>query len=674
MRKLNKKAKLMFNLFGILVLGTAGMMGYGIYRVTQSGTQVYPVSADSVILDEGSRIIPISGEGYVRKNWNGSFLLTEGNQTYDLGDCSIAMEKSSGILKIFADGWQIHESGQITAIDEYLAVTDLDTSSFFKLGDQSFMVTGDEITDSTGHVSTEDYLYVLRDKNGNSRFVNEAVNVRTAEPAVVSSGTMKLDLSELLLAYGENQIDLTKVIGNVGIALAEAEAETQPDVIELTIRGGRGGRGGTGGIGGAGGTGGIGGDGGLGGAGGIGGSGGAGGTGGDGGSGGDGGAGGAGGIGGSGIAGGIGGTDVNGRQTMYIRNVRSYPAALEVSYRVEDPLMYYGVVRLKSEQVTYDSKTVEGTEETYDLDPSDTEITLRDLEEDSKYKLTLYYLDETGNRVVMDVAYGFTSNHSIDLTVDKISKDYITFRADFDEDLGLTYQSAELYYEQGGAVQDKDVEINGNRLKDGILTGTITFGDNANVGGDYLTLRVTFKQGKTPLTAERSFMMPGSSGDEADEDEWEEEERDEDEKPAKPEKPGTGSGSGSGSGTGSRPGKPDADEEADVPSEKPDTDTEDGGNKPSEKPEKPDTDEDSDAETGGGSGDRPDADGGEGEKPEKPDSGAGTDAPSEKPEKPESDGGQSSEPSGKPDKPQKPDTGAEKNEKPEKPDSDSGEA
>ena len=627
MRKLNKKAKLMFNLFGILVLGTAGMMGYGIYRVMQSGTQVYPVAADSVIFDEGSRMIPVSEEGYIRKNWNGSFLLKEGNQTYDLGDCSVAMEKSSGILKIFADGWQIHESGQITSIDEYLAVTDLDTSSFFKLGDQSFMVTGNEITDSTGHVSTEDYLYVLRDKNGNSRFVNEAVNVRTAEPAVVSSGTMKLDLSELLLAYGEKQIDLTKVIGNVGIALAEAEAQMQPDVIELTIRGGRGGRGGAGGIGGTGGV---------------------------------------GGIGGSGIAGGIGGTDVNGRQSMYIRSVRSYPAALEVFYRVEDPLMHYGVVRLKSEQVTYDSKIVEGTEETYDLDPSDTEVILRDLEEDSKYKLTLYYLDETRNRVVMDVAYGFTSNNSIDLRVDKISRDYIEFTATFDEELGLSYQSVELRYEEGGTVQDKDVEISGNLLKEGILTGTITFGDDEDVSGEYLTLRVTFKQGKTPLIAERSFMMPGSS--DADEDERE---NIRPAKPAvKPEKPdagtgsGSGSGTGTGSGTGSRPEKPDAGEGVDRPSEKPDADADPNGDADGGTVEKPDAG--TDGETGG--------------KPEKPetDTDSGKDEPSEKPsekpEKPESDAGQNSEPSEKPDKPEKPDTGADKNDKPEKPDSDSGEA
>lgn len=352
---------------------------------------------------------------------------------------------------------------------------------------------------------------------------------------------------------------------------------------------------------------------------------------------------------------------MNGRQSMYIRSVRSYPAALEVSYRVEDPLMHYGVVRLKSEQVTYDSKSVEGTEETYDLDPSDTEVILRDLEEDSKYKLTLYYLDETGNRVVMDVAYGFTSNNSIDLRVDKISRDYIEFTATFDEDLGLSYQSVELLYEQGELVQDKDVEISGNLLKEGILSGTITFGDDANVEGDYLTLRVTFKQGKTPLIAERSFMMPGSSGAKTDEDERENAKIEE--KPAvKPEKPeaGSGSSSGTGSGTGNRPEKPDAGEDVDKPSEKPDTDGDSNGEADGGTVEEPDAE--TDGETGG--------------KPEKPDTDteSGKDEPSEKPEKPESDAGQDSEPSEKPEKPEKPDTGADKNEKPEKPDSDLGEA
>lgn len=530
MRKLNKKAKLMFPMFGVLVLASAGMMGMGVYQVKGKGAQIYPVSADSVIFDEGSRVIPISQESYVRKNWDGSFLLTEGNQTYNLGECSVVMEKTSGLLKVFAEGYQIWENGSITDIHDYLAVSDLDSNSFFKVGDQAFLVTGSQIADSSGHVKTEDYLYILRDKNGNARLVNETVNVKTAEPAVVSSGSLQLDLADMYLNYGKNQIDLAQVIGNVGSAIAEAEAETQPDVIELTIRGGRGGRGGsggtggtggTGGIGGAGGTGGLGGTGGVGGAGGTGGTGGSGGdggTGGDGGDGGTGGAGGAGGTGGAGIAGGGGGAgDVTGRQTMYIKNVKSYPAALEISYKVEDPLMFYGVVRLKAEQVTYDSKPIEGTEQIIDLDPSDDEYILRNLQLDSKYRLTLFYLDEEGKRVVMDVAYGITGRSDIDLFIDKITKSYVTFRATFDEEQGLGYQSAELYYTDGQKVETEEPAMDFNSLKKGVLSGTFLFEDEG-LEGLPLVLRLTMRQGNTPLVTERTFVMPGSSGTAIDEE------------------------------------------------------------------------------------------------------------------------------------------------------------
>lgn len=209
---------------------------------------------------------------------------------------------------------------------------------------------------------------------------------------------------------------------------------------------------------------------------------------------------------------------MTGRQTMYIRNVKSYPASMEVSYKVEDPLMYYGVVRLKAEEVTYDSRVLEDTEITYDLDPSDTEITIGDLSEDTKYKLTLYYLDEDGSRVIMDVAYGVTSSGAINLTVDKISKNYITFRADFDKDLELSVPSVEILYENGDPVEDRTVDIQANQLKNGIVTGKILFEDREAVSGMYLTLRLTLKQGKTPLVTERSFKMPNSSGTSLDKD------------------------------------------------------------------------------------------------------------------------------------------------------------
>ncbi|MDO4268855.1 MAG: hypothetical protein Q4C73_10315, partial [Eubacteriales bacterium] len=242
MRKLNKKTKLMFNLFGLMVAAATGGMAFGIRHVLANQENVYVIAADSVAYDSSNQEIVLSGEGRVRKRWDGSFILTDGSMQYNLGKQSVIMDESSGILKVFADGYQIHESGSISTIDEYTSVSDFNTPSFFRLSDSHYLVTGEQIGDNTGHVNTGKYLYISRDSHGNARFLNSSVNVKTSEPALVSSGSMSLNLELMTLSYGDRVIELDKVLGET----SGQTYETQPDVIELTIRGGSGGTGGQG--------------------------------------------------------------------------------------------------------------------------------------------------------------------------------------------------------------------------------------------------------------------------------------------------------------------------------------------------------------------------------------------------------------------------------------------
>ena len=51
MRKLNKKTKLMFNLFGLMVAAATGGMAFGIRHVLASQENVYVIAADSVAYD-----------------------------------------------------------------------------------------------------------------------------------------------------------------------------------------------------------------------------------------------------------------------------------------------------------------------------------------------------------------------------------------------------------------------------------------------------------------------------------------------------------------------------------------------------------------------------------------------------------------------------------------------
>lgn len=633
MRKLDQKARLSFVLFGLLVAAAAGLLGFGVYQVMGNQAQVYLLGAGSTIYDSSSRPITLEQEGTVRKRWDQNYVLTSGKEDYDMGPYFIAMEEGSGLLKLFAQGYQILENGSIAAIDGYTAAADLDSSNFYQLGENAFVVTGQSITDSSGHVAASRYLYILRDQNGNSRFINPSVNVKTAEPGTVTSGSMKFNLGEMTLDYGTRAIELSKVMKDIRPVSAQAGADQ--DVIELTIRGGNGGQGGTGGMGGLGGAGGIGGaggSGGMGGAGGSGGSGGIGGTGGSGGSGGNGGAGGTGGMGGSGIAGGGGDSDITGRQTMYIKSISGAPASLTVHYLVEDPLMYYGVIRLKAEKVNYQSQAIRGTETYYDLDPSDTDYTIYDLDEDSRYKLTLYYIDDEGGSVIMDIAYGYTTEHSIDLAIERITRSSIYFKASFEPSLHLSRPSVVIYDEQGGELSDLSgaVEITASQMSKGSISGRVHYSEEDGIDGAYLTLELTLYQGSVPLHAQCSFMVPeyqnsssggsgtlsgaggsGGSGGSSKE-ELPSEETEESTEGSKPE-----------TGETEKPGKPENPEtEAPDPSEKPDT-PETEAPDTSEKPEKPDTSE-------------PEAT----EKPERPDQ---PDTPEEDDDDPAEEGGSSSD-------------------------------
>ena len=178
---------------------------------------------------------------------------------------------------------------------------------------------------------------------------------------------------------------------------------------------------------------------------------------------------------------------------------------------VDDPLMNYSVIRLKAERTGNNSQIIEDTAQVFDLDPSDYIFSIYDLEEDSKYKLTLYYLDEEGNTVVMDVAYAMTTANEIDLSIYKITNSRIEFEARFDKSLHLNSPSVRLL-EGSDTVGDVDVVINANNMASGVVKGSITYGKDSGLSGEYLTLELKMKQGKTTLTATCSFLVPGFSG------------------------------------------------------------------------------------------------------------------------------------------------------------------
>jgi hypothetical protein len=272
MRKLNKKAIISFNIFGLLVLLNIGMFALAVVKVAAASGVTYAVAADSVIFDKNNIPITTTANGEISKKWDGNFhLKLEKQGDFNLGKSTAAYETMSSKLKIYGDGYQVFYDGSVNRISKETQITDLSKTAFYKLADRKYLITGPLIKSNDGLMNAKKFLFVIVDKAGNAQLLNNTLNMKTAQPMVLLCGDIKFDIANEKLLVVQKTIDLTKIYGTTNKYSPAAKEEKNEPVKDLVIRGGKGGEGGKGGTGGLGGVGGFGGIGGLGGVGGSGG-------------------------------------------------------------------------------------------------------------------------------------------------------------------------------------------------------------------------------------------------------------------------------------------------------------------------------------------------------------------------------------------------------------------
>lgn len=344
MRKLNKKAKLSMNFFGIIVIGLVVLFGYIGYIAMTKQPETYTVSSGSLIYDSEDNPF-VATEGVISKRMFGDYeFVSSDNKKTNLGKNTIIYYP--GGIRILGGGYTILENSETKKLTEGQEITDFKNSGVYKLNDRKYLFVGDSLYDQEKTFETKNFIYVIMDTAGNAVLTNDEVNIKTVKPTILQVENIIFDIANEMLNYNGQQIALKNIIGSTNTynpdLYKDLAEEKQQDKIDLTVQGGDGGTGGTGGTGANGGLGGIGGIGGNGGLGGYGGTGGTGGTGGSGGQGGTGGTGGTGGQGGNGSV----GESVDTVKQIMLRGVTKTSTTLEVSYFASDPFGQYGIVYL----------------------------------------------------------------------------------------------------------------------------------------------------------------------------------------------------------------------------------------------------------------------------------------------------------------------------------------
>lgn len=455
MRVLNKKVKRSILLFGVVILGCLGAVGACVAKVVATQSDLYTVSSGSTVFDNAYNQVDVAADGSISRTWDKNYTLAVSGGKKSLGKQTVVYEPNASSVKIFGSGYRLYQDGSVSMLDNYAEVNDLGNTGFFKLSDRKYLVTGSKIWDNVGLVDTSNYLIINLDDAGNARLLNDTMNLVAVEDGMtIYSDGLEFDLSQQIAKIGENEVDLTSILGGIA-GLGEGKSGTTAtggEVYDITIRGGNGGNGGAGGTGGTGGIGGIGG---------AGGSGGTGGNGGNGGIGGTGGIGGIGGTGGTGVSGGSSGITAAGRTYMVLKSTSTDASSLDIGYLVADPFGTYGVGYI----LVYDAATGLGNysdTQAYtmpiSLDDTGIHLTqytvgmeqdangnivpkLASIQPNTQYTVEIGYYsgeDENAPYKYMDVMRTSTTNVSSSLKVTELKKDSITAQIQLDPDTSMS--------------------------------------------------------------------------------------------------------------------------------------------------------------------------------------------------------------------------------------------
>lgn len=214
MRKLNKKNKISFNIFGIAVLLSLAVMVLIAVRVMGQEKEQYPVGADSVIYDDDLRLVSMKSSGTIEKKWTGDYHLTVDDTGYNLGKHNVFYDSSGGKVSILGSGYQVFTDGSVKAISKRTDIENTSEMKFYKLADRKYLICGLHIESEKKGFDTSRYLYVHVDKAGNAQLLNDEINMKTVKPMVLVSAGVKFDIANEKLIYKKDTVDLKAINGS----------------------------------------------------------------------------------------------------------------------------------------------------------------------------------------------------------------------------------------------------------------------------------------------------------------------------------------------------------------------------------------------------------------------------------------------------------------------------
>ena len=213
LRKYDLRNKRSFLIVGIIAIILIVIFSFFIYKFIKIGNVEYKLDSGTVIMDNNNDSMVLKENATLKMKWTGNYYLKFDDSKKEEVLSPNVISYDDGKIYLYGKFFEVRNNDDIVITKDETKFDNISTPRFYKIEDRKYLLVSGSIISSDSQISANDFLLVELDKSGNAKLTNNKVNLKTISKTTLVTSTYEFDINNELLKFGDDTIDLKKIIG-----------------------------------------------------------------------------------------------------------------------------------------------------------------------------------------------------------------------------------------------------------------------------------------------------------------------------------------------------------------------------------------------------------------------------------------------------------------------------
>ena len=213
LRKYDLRNRRSFLIVGIIAIILIVIFSFFIYKFIKIGNVEYKLDSGTVIMDNNNDSMVLKENATLKMKWTGNYYLKFDDSKKEEVLSPNVISYDDGKIYLYGKFFEVRNNDDIVITKDETKIDNISTPRFYKIEDRKYLLVSGSIISSDSQISANDFLLVELDKSGNAKLTNNKVNLKTISKTTLVTSTYEFDINNELLKFGDDTIDLKKIIG-----------------------------------------------------------------------------------------------------------------------------------------------------------------------------------------------------------------------------------------------------------------------------------------------------------------------------------------------------------------------------------------------------------------------------------------------------------------------------